>query len=113
MNSNIRLLIVHSLIAFTVFVTSLPLAIAVEKNPTAPSTSNSSDSKSFKISGMTCGGCENTVKSALEKLPEIATATADHKTGNVSIQFKSGQTVSDIKIKQTLTAAGYEIQDQK
>ena len=39
------------------------------------------------VGGMTCGMCEKHVKEALEKLPGIVSASADHTTGRVSVTY--------------------------
>lgn len=37
------------------------------------------------IAGMTCGGCEKSIKEILETLEGVSKATPDHKSGNVEI----------------------------
>ncbi|MDE2085594.1 MAG: heavy-metal-associated domain-containing protein [Xanthomonadaceae bacterium] len=38
------------------------------------------------VSGMTCGGCANTVARILSRIPGVAEATVDFKTGRATIK---------------------------
>lgn len=58
------------------------------------------------VEGMMCENCENHVKKALESLPSITGARADHKTGRVSITYSSQP--DEAAMKQMLAKADYE-----
>lgn len=58
------------------------------------------------VEGMMCENCENHVKKALESLPFITGARADHKTGRVSITYSSQP--DEAAMKQVLAKADYE-----
>ncbi|WP_443789061.1 heavy metal translocating P-type ATPase [Dialister succinatiphilus] len=58
------------------------------------------------VEGMMCENCENHVKKALESLPFITGARADHKTGRVSITYSSQP--DEVAMKQVLAKADYE-----
>lgn len=58
------------------------------------------------VEGMMCENCENHVKKALESLPFITGARADHKTGHVSITYSSQP--DEAAMKQVLAKADYE-----
>lgn len=58
------------------------------------------------VEGMMCENCENHVKKALESLPFITGARADHKTGRVSITYSSQP--DEAALKQVLAKADYE-----
>lgn len=58
------------------------------------------------VEGMMCENCENHVKKALESLPFINGARADHKTGRVSITYSSQP--DEAAMKQVLAKADYE-----
>lgn len=58
------------------------------------------------VEGMMCENCENHVKKALESLPFITGAGADHKTGRVSITYSSQP--DEAAMKQVLAKADYE-----
>ena len=60
------------------------------------------------VEGMTCEGCENTVKESVEKIPGIASAKASYKDKSVIIAFDSTQAqVNDISM--AITGVGYEV----
>lgn len=58
------------------------------------------------VEGMMCENCENHVKKALESLPFITGARADHKTGRVSLTYSSQP--DEAAMKQVLAKADYE-----
>lgn len=58
------------------------------------------------VEGMMCENCENHVKKALESLPFITGARADHKTGRVSITYSSQP--DEAAMKKVLAKADYE-----
>ena len=58
----------------------------------------------IKIKGMMCHNCERHVKEALEALPTVASAEADHQTGIVTIH--GAPTVAELK--QAVKSAGYK-----
>lgn len=58
------------------------------------------------VEGMMCENCENHVKKALESLPFITGARADHKTSRVSITYSSQP--DEAAMKQVLAKADYE-----
>lgn len=58
------------------------------------------------VGGMMCENCENHVKKALESLPFITGARADHKTGRVSITYSSQP--DEAAMKQVLAKADYD-----
>lgn len=44
------------------------------------------------VHGMTCGGCENTVKTAVEKLPGVQAAIASHTDSTTVVTFDKTKT---------------------
>ena len=58
---------------------------------------------------MMCENCENHVKKALESLPFITSAQADHKTGRVSITYSSQP--DEAAMKEALAKADYEYKE--
>ena len=61
----------------------------------------------LKAKGMMCEHCEARVKQALEALPQVGSATADHKTGLVEVELK--ETV-DIKVlKKAVEQEDYKV----
>ncbi|SIR68570.1 copper chaperone [Haladaptatus litoreus] len=57
------------------------------------------------VEGMSCGGCEQTVESALEELDDVENAAADNESDRVRV---SGNADTDI-IAQTIEKAGYTV----
>ena len=57
------------------------------------------------VDGMMCAHCEAHVKQALESLPGIVRATADHKKKAVEIEYE--KMPSDAELESAITKAGY------
>ena len=53
--------------------------------------------KCVKVEGMMCPHCEARVKKALESLPGVTEANADHKTGNVKIRMSGPVATEEIR----------------
>ncbi|MFP4478729.1 MAG: heavy-metal-associated domain-containing protein [Candidatus Izemoplasmatales bacterium] len=56
----------------------------------------------FKVTGMTCGGCENSVKRVVKQLPGVQEVKASHADRSVSVfyddkQLNEGQILDQIK----------------
>ena len=63
--------------------------------------------RTLHITGMMCGHCEATVKKALEALPAVAEAVADHEAGTAVVVLKGK--ISDMKLKKTVEKEGYTV----
>lgn len=61
----------------------------------------------FKISGMTCTGCENTIKSNIEKLDGIQSVTASYTTGNAVVKLDTTK-INMLQIAETINSCGYK-----
>ena len=57
------------------------------------------------VEGLMCGHCEATVKKALEAIPGVKEATADHETGKVKIALTGD--VAEEDMKKAIEAVGY------
>jgi copper chaperone len=64
--------------------------------------------QTLRVTGMTCGGCENAVKRAVGRLPGVASVDASHTAKNVTVEFDEAQTSLDA-IKAKITMLGYEV----
>ena len=64
------------------------------------------------VEGMTCEGCENTVKESVEKLPGVASAKASYTDKTVVISMDSAQ-VKVKDISSAITSVGYEVKGIK
>lgn len=62
--------------------------------------------KTLKVTGMSCGHCEMSVKEELEELEGVRSATADHTTGDVEVAYEEGR-VTDEQFKEAVEEAGY------
>jgi copper chaperone CopZ len=64
------------------------------------------------VEGMTCEGCENTVKESVEKLPGISSAVASYKEKTAIVSFDSTLTKTE-DISKAITDVGYEVKGLK
>jgi copper chaperone len=64
--------------------------------------------KTFAVHGMDCSGCENRLKTVLGRTEGVIKASADHKTGQVSVRFDE-QRVDEHDVRERIRAAGYEV----
>jgi copper chaperone len=60
------------------------------------------------VEGMTCGGCENTVRRKVMESGGIAEVTASHTEKRAVVVFDSLRTTPD-QISGAITGAGYEV----
>jgi copper chaperone len=64
----------------------------------------------LRVTGMTCGGCENAVKRALGRLDGVADVAASHAQQSVTVTFDPGKATLDA-IKERIAAAGYQVRN--
>lgn len=62
----------------------------------------------LNIRGMTCEACETHIEVPLRKLRGVISAEADYKKHNVTVVYDPAQVTVE-KIKETITATGYEL----
>ncbi len=66
----------------------------------------------FKITGMTCSGCEEHVHHQVKKLTGIIRTTVSYKNGNAIVKFDKAKT--DIQeIEKAISKTGYTVTDKK
>lgn len=75
--------------------------IAIQPSDTAKVT------KTIKINGMMCEKCEHHVKTALEAIPQVASAVASHTDG-IAVAELSGE-VPDKQLKKAVENSGYKV----
>lgn len=63
--------------------------------------------KTLKVEGMKCAHCEGHVKSALEEIAGVASASASHESGTVVVELSDD--VSDDALKEKVEAQGYKV----
>jgi copper chaperone len=62
----------------------------------------------LRVTGMTCGGCENAVKRALQQLPGVESVTASHAANRVAVTFDSAK-VDRTQLTATIETLGYRV----
>ncbi|MHA1185693.1 MAG: heavy-metal-associated domain-containing protein [Candidatus Heimdallarchaeota archaeon] len=65
----------------------------------------------FRVSGMSCGGCSASIGRALSRLDGIEKAEADHEKGSADVSFDE-KTISKEKIIETIESLGYKVEDE-
>jgi len=63
---------------------------------------------SLNVTGMSCGGCENTVRRAVSSVAGVADVTASHKDQRVTVTYDPRQADLDA-IKRAIGHAGYQV----
>jgi len=99
-----------TLFAFTLLFAILACNNAQKKEAASDKASKIQANKTITIAveGMTCEGCESTVKESVEKLPGIASAKASYTEKTTIVTFDSTLTkVADIS--KAITDVGYEV----
>jgi copper chaperone len=66
-----------------------------------------SDKIELKVTGMSCGHCENAVAKALTALDGVIAAAADHNAQKAVVEFDAGQVDRQAMID-AVVKAGYE-----
>ena len=68
-----------------------------------------SETVSLTVTGMKCGGCENTVSTKLSALSGIISVKASHQDKRVDVEYDSSQIDLDA-IEDAIIAAGYTVE---
>ena len=63
--------------------------------------------KNYELSGMSCGGCVNSVKNALLKLPDVE--SADVKLNPQSVTIKMSKNIDLEELQAQLNKSGHYI----
>lgn len=66
----------------------------------------------FKISGMTCSGCEEHVNHEVNKLTGIIKSTVSYENGNAIIEFDQTKTNME-ELEKAIAQTGYSVTDKK
>lgn len=66
----------------------------------------------YKISGMTCAGCEAHVNHEVNKLNGIINSITSYKNGNAIIEYDQTKT-NELEIEKAINSTGYKITDKK
>lgn len=68
-----------------------------------------SETVSIAVSGMKCGGCENTIKTKLAELDGVLSVNASHQEKRVDVTF-DGDKVDVEDIEDAITDAGFSVE---
>lgn len=68
-----------------------------------------SESASINVSGMKCGGCENTVTTALKAINGVLSVKASHQDKKIDVEFDPDKTDLD-EIEDAITEAGFNVE---
>jgi copper chaperone len=63
----------------------------------------------LKVTGMTCGGCENAVKRTVSQLDGVSEVAASHKAEEVVVSYDAAR-VSRDQIAAKIQRLGYQVQ---
>ncbi len=66
----------------------------------------------FKINGMHCAGCVNSVQKALERVEGVKSANVQLVTESVEVEFENGS-VSFDRLREAVESAGFEAESPK
>lgn len=64
--------------------------------------------QTYKVSGMTCGHCAQTVTGAVEALPSVERALVDLELGELTVEGKADEQA----IHQAVEKAGYRVEER-
>ena len=64
------------------------------------------------VNGMTCTGCENTIKSGVSELEGVVSVEASHTDAKTYVKVDTSLTDID-KISETISSKGYEVAGAK
>jgi copper chaperone len=62
----------------------------------------------LKVEGITCGGCEKSIRNALLEQNGVSEVTASHETGVVAIDYDENK-IQQQQLKQAIEGAGFDI----
>ncbi len=68
-----------------------------------------SETLNLRVTGMTCGGCENAVTRTLMKLGGVTAVKASHAGQSVRVDF-APESVTPEAIRSAIEALGYDVQ---
>ena len=75
-------------------------------NPTAPKAGPGEVVKAFHVTGMTCAGCEKSVREEVEKLASVKSAKASHQAERVWVVAAKEDGPSDENVIAAIRKAG-------
>ncbi|HWT02877.1 MAG TPA: mercuric transporter MerT family protein [Pyrinomonadaceae bacterium] len=90
------------------------LARRLSARPAAPSsaTQPATARVTFKVSGMTCAGCEATIRLALEKTAGVRSAEVSYDRGEAVVEYDPAATTPE-KLRDAISETGYPAELKK
>lgn len=67
-----------------------------------------SERTTIHVVGMTCGGCESSIKTALERLDGVQVLDASHQEGTVEVLFDP-ERIDRMALAGAIEEAGYDV----
>jgi copper chaperone CopZ len=67
-----------------------------------------SETLQLTVTGMTCGGCENAVKSALRQIEGVEDVTASHTANQVGVRYDVAK-VTPTVLRERIESLGYNV----
>jgi len=65
-------------------------------------------SVTFKIEGMSCGGCSGRLQKAIAAVPGVSTADVSHEAGTAIVQY-DGQPATADAVARTIEDTGFDL----
>jgi len=62
----------------------------------------------LNVEGITCGGCEKSIRNALLSHAGVSEVEASHETGIVAIEFDDSQ-IQQPALKEAIEGAGFDV----
>lgn len=69
-----------------------------------------SESITFTVTGMKCGGCENTIKGKVQEIEGVLSVSASHQDEEVDVEFDPAKADVEV-IKEAITEAGFTVEE--
>lgn len=66
------------------------------------------DTINLNVSGMSCGGCEKSIRNALLARDGVSEVTASHQAGTVQVEF-DGSKISRAELAAAIEGAGFDV----
>lgn len=63
----------------------------------------------YKVTGMHCGGCNDTISNHFKSQAQVAKASADYKSQCLKVTWKEGQSMTDEQVAAELEKTGYAL----
>jgi copper chaperone CopZ len=100
----------NTLLIFAFILTLLSCNAKTEKSSAKEVTINQNAVVTLDLSvkGMTCTGCENTVKKGVSEIPGVLDVSASFQDGRATVKFDTTLT-NHGQISETIAKSGYEV----